>query len=192
MSDRVAPITRILWRSAELESLERFTSRPANGGWRLEGLLVLPFEDEPAQISYRVEVDGDWRTRRADVVIERHGEDRRIRFAADGGGGWTLDGAPAESLAGCVDVDLGFTPATNTLPIRRLAIDVGESRSLPVAWLLFPELVVERNQQNYTRLAADRWQYRSDGFSAELTVDAGGHVLRYGDDLWVAVAHRTD
>jgi uncharacterized protein len=61
-----------------------------------------------------------------------------------------------------------------------------------VAWLAFPELTLQPLRQTYTRLADDRWQYASDGFSAELAVDAGGYVLRYGDDLWKAVAHRTD
>lgn len=192
MSDDVVSSTRILWRSAELESLERFTSSPIIDGWRFDGLVVLPVDGEPTQISYQVEVDAGWRTRRADVTIARQGGDRRITFAADGDAGWTLDGGPAEALTGCVDVDLGFTPATNTLPIRRLGMDVGETRTLPVAWLVFPEVVIERNEQTYTRLAVDRWEYRSDGFVAELAVDAGGYVLRYGDDLWVAVAHRSD
>jgi hypothetical protein len=200
MNDGVGsrPATRILWRSAELESAERFTAAPTPDGWRLDGVVVLPVDDEPAHIAYRVEVDPAWRTRRADVAIDRQGQSRRITFEADGEGGWTVDGTEAGALAGCVDVDLGFTPATNTLSIRRLtettasdAIAVGETRTLPVAWLPFPGLVAKRNEQSYTRLAPDRWRYRSGEFSAELAVDAAGYVLRYGDDLWTAVLHRT-
>jgi hypothetical protein len=201
MNDGVAThptITRILWRSAELESLERFTGARTPDGWRLDGLVVLPIDDEPAQISYRVDVDPMWRTRRADVVIDRHGHTRRVTFDADGAGAWTVDGAVADELAGCVDVDLGFTPATNTLSIRRLTeatatdtIAVGETRSLQVAWLPFPELDVRRNEQSYTRLAPDRWLYRSGDFSADIAVDPDGYVLRYGDALWTAVLHRT-
>lgn len=183
--------TRILWRSAELESAERFAGRSLPDGWRLDGVVVLPLDGEPTQISYRVDVDSGWHTRRADVAIEREGGSRRITFVADGTGGWTVDGVTATTLSGCVDVDLGFTPATNTLVIRRLAVDVGETRSIPVAWLRYPELDIQRNEQSYTRLAADRWLYRSGDFAAELAVDAGGYVLRYGDDLWTAVAHRT-
>lgn len=193
-----SPTTRILWRSAELESTERFTVATTPDGWRLDGLVVLPVDDEPAQISYWVEVDPMWRARRADVVIDRHGPTRRITFEADGEGAWAVDGTEADALAGCIDVDLGFTPATNTLSIRRLteptatdAIAVGETRSLPVAWLQFPELVVTRNEQSYTHLAPDRWLFRSGDFSAELAIDADGYVLRYGDDLWTAVLHRT-
>lgn len=193
------PTARILWRSAELNSAERFTGAPTPDGWRLDGLVVLPVDDEPAQVSYRVEVDLKWRTRQADVVIDRRGQTRRVTFEADGEGAWTVDGAPVDALAGCVDIDLGCTPATNTLSIRRLteatgtsAIAMGETRSFPVAWLSFPGLVVQRNEQSYTRLAPDRWWFRSGDFSAELVVDANGYVLRYADDLWTAVLHRTD
>jgi hypothetical protein len=184
--------TRILWRSDELESVERFTGGPSIGGWRLRGLVVLPIEGEPSQVSYRIELDPAWRTRRAEIDVEQDRSSRRIVLVADGEGSWTVEGTVADPLDGCIDVDLGFTPATNTLQIRRLGLDVGQSRTLPVAWLAFPELTLRPLRQTYSRLGDDRWQYASDGFTAELAVDAGGYVLRYGENLWKAVAHRID
>ena len=179
--------TRILWRSDQLESAERFTGRATANGWRLAGLVILPIGAEPAEIRYGVGLDPGWRTRRAEVTIDHNAGRRTITFAADGEGGWKVDGASTEPLDGCIDVDLGFTPATNTLPIRRLGLEVGESRSLPVAWLAFPELTVRPLTQTYTRLGPDRWRYGSGEFTAELVVDPDGYVLRYGDDLWRAV-----
>ena len=198
MNDGVAPspATRILWRSAEQESVERFTGVRTPDGWQLTGTAVLPVDDEPAQIGYRVDLDAGWRTRRADVVVDHQGGNRRITFEADGQGTWSVDGdgVDAAELAGCLDVDLGFTPATNTLSIRRFGdgVEVGETRAVSVAWLAFPELEVQRNEQSYTRLASDRWLFRSGDFTAELAVDPDGYVLRYGDDMWTAVLHRTD
>jgi hypothetical protein len=188
--------TRILWRSDELQSLERFSGGPSVGGWRLRGTVVLPIEGEPAQIVYRLELDPLWRTRRAEIAIEAERRAQQIVAAADGEGTWTVEGVDAEPLDGCIDIDLGFSPATNTLQIRRLGLEVGESRTLPVAWLTFPELTLQPRDQTYTHLGPDRWQYASDGFedsegfTAELAVDPGGYVLRYGD-LWTAVTHRT-
>jgi hypothetical protein len=86
-----------------------------------------------------------------------------------------------------VDVDLSFTPATNTLPIRRLGLAVGEEAEIAVAWLVWPELRFERARQRYTRLAEDRYRYTQDDFEAELTVDKEGLVLEY-EGLWRAVA----
>jgi uncharacterized protein len=184
--------TRILWRSEELESLERFSGGPSVGGWRFRGTAVLPIDGEPAQISYRLELDPLWRTRRAEIAIEAERRMQRIVAVADGEGTWTVEGVDAEPLDGCIDIDLGFSPSTNTLQIRRLGLEVGESRTLPVAWLMFPELTLQPLDQTYTHLGPGRWGYASGDFTAELAVDSGGYVLRYGDDLWKAVAHRMD
>lgn len=109
-------------------------------------------------------------------------------------GGWRLTGAlevdedgVAAVLHYTVDVDLGFTPATNTLPIRRLALAVGETRPVRSAWLRFPELRIEALEQTYTREAERVFRYRAlvDGepFTARLETDAFGRVLRY-EGLW--------
>src|SRR5712664_99467 len=42
--------------------------------------------------------------------------------------------------ANVCDIDLAVTPATNTLPIRRLNLEVGQSQEVTAAWLKFPDL----------------------------------------------------
>ena len=92
-------------------------------------------------------------------------------------------------LAECIDADLGISPSTNTLPIRRLNLAVGESRELTAAWVRFPELTVEPLAQRYTRLAERRYRYEStvSGFTAELEVDDLGLVISY-ENIWQRVA----
>ena len=102
------------------------------------------------------------------------------------GGLWSGKDKPP-GFSDCVDVDLGFTPATNTLPIRRLRLAVGGKREIAVAWLRWPELRLERALQRYERLAEDRYRYSSNGFSAELVVDEHGLVVDY-EGLWRAIA----
>jgi hypothetical protein len=93
------------------------------------------------------------------------------------------------AVAGCLDVDLAFTPATNILPLRRLGLAVGESREVTAAWIRFPDLSVEPLPQRYTRLDERRVRYESRGgaFTAELEVDELGLVVRY-PPLWERVA----
>ena len=86
------------------------------------------------------------------------------------------------SLDGCTDVDLGFSPSTNALPIRRLGLQVSQSRTVQVAWLRYPQLTVERVAQTYTRLDATTCRYASGSFEADLTVDDDGFVVEY--DEW--------
>ena len=177
------------WFSSELKSSEYFTSVTAEDGHRLEGDVVLPAADAPARIAYRLEVDAQWRTRHVRADIDRAGERRHIELTADGNGGWQHVDPPVADLTGCLDVDLGWTPATNTLPIRRLQLDVGEERTIDIAWVRFPEMTLERVAQTYRRLDERSWQYSSGSFTAKLEVDAHGYVLRYGSDLWVASAY---
>ena len=83
-------------------------------------------------------------------------------------------------MLGCHDVDLALTPATNTLPIRRLNLQVGSSESVVAAWVKFPDLTVQPLSQRYTRMTKDTYRYESNtGFSAEIVVDDLGLVASY-------------
>jgi hypothetical protein len=85
------------------------------------------------------------------------------------------------ALDGAVDVDLGVTPSTNTLPIRRLGLEIGEHADLVVAWVRFPDLAVERSDQRYTRLAENTYRYASGSFSRDIEADDLGLVTSYPD-----------
>jgi hypothetical protein len=103
-----------------------------------------------------------------------------LQLAVDEQQRWQLNGRDMAALAGCVDVDLGFSPSTNSLPIRRLKLAVGESAEVAAAWLRFPSLEFRRLDQRYTRLAERRYRYESEGgFVAELEVDEAGLVVDY-------------
>jgi uncharacterized protein len=85
-------------------------------------------------------------------------------------------------LEGALDVDLGGSPLTNTLPVRRLGLldaPAGTARTVKVAWVLLPGLVVLPADQTYTSLGERRLQFASGKFTAELELDADGFVTRY-------------
>ena len=92
-------------------------------------------------------------------------------------------------VARSVDIDLGFTPATNTLPIRRLAPAIGETVDVTALWVRFPELTIEPLPQRYTRLDDSRYRYESAGgaFVAEIEVDDLGLVVTY-EGGWQRIA----
>ena len=102
---------------------------------------------------------------------------------------WSVGGIETPALQGCDDIDLGFSPATNLLPIRRLALQVGSKSTVRAAWVRFPELAVEVLVQSYERVSDDRYVYESAGgaFRRELQVDEFGCVIDY-PGLWRAEA----
>jgi hypothetical protein len=179
----------VVWHCSLLSSSEHASLTEVEGGFRLQGVIVAPLGDVPCHIEYAVAVDRRWRPAEARATIMTPSGVREIVLQAHHGDVWELAGMPAPHLSGCHDVDLGWTPATNTVPIRRLGLEVGQTASITAAWVRFPELDVVRNEQRYTRLAGDRWRYRSGDYDHEILTDPiTGLVLSYGDDLWRAAA----
>jgi hypothetical protein len=176
-------VTAVLWQASDGGS-ELCTLERAGTGWRLLGTVLSHNADQPVEIRYVVTVDQAWATTDVGVLVAAAGSEPRE--LAELRAVWAGATRPPE-YAGCVDVDLGFTPATNTLPIRRLGLAVGEAADVEVAWLVWPELEVRPARQRYTRLADDRYRYQQGDFEAELVVDEQGLVRDY-EGLWRAVA----
>lgn len=174
------PHRTIIWRCLFQPGMEHFTLREVEDGWSLAGTVVAVVDEKPLRVSYAIACASVWHTRRVDVSIEHGGAERRLELVATGDGGWQADGQPLDSVAGCVDVDLGITPATNTLPIRRLNLEVGAGADVVASWVRFPALTIQPLSQRYTRVAERRYRYESDtGFECELDVDADGIVTNY-------------
>jgi hypothetical protein len=179
----------IVWHCSLLASSEYASLIERENEHRFRGLAVLPREGQPCHIGFEVTLDPEWMPRSCVVSVNLPSQVRTIELARGHRGDWEVNGKAAPYLDGCTDIDLGWTPATNTVPIRRLDLEVGDTAGIGAAWIRFPELDVVANQQEYTRLAPDRWRYRSGEYDFELTTEpASGLVLAYGDDLWVAAA----
>src|SRR5437879_8133774 len=105
----------ILWQGLIAPSMERFIVGTSGDGFELSGLILQAHEDAPYVLRYRVEVDGGWRTRSVEVVLEDGGQ-RRLNLTADGEGDWSHDGQRRGPVAGCIDIDHESPPAPHTLP----------------------------------------------------------------------------
>lgn len=143
------------------------------GGWTADGVI------RGVDVHYVVRVDERWRLRQ--FLLFRDLPDPDLWLGVDPAGRWgELNGARRPELDGCTEVDLACTPFTNTLPIRRLRIEVGDTADLLVARVDHETLEVRPERQRYTKLAVQRWRYEDEsGFSAELEVDEHGLVLDY-------------
>lgn len=178
------------------EFCRHYLARPNDAAplWWFEGTVVAVEADQPVGLTYRISFDE--RTGQTGCSIQAH-VGARERYWLDLGrkrdGTWlasTPDTGLREPMAGldeATDLDLEFSPLTNTFAINRLNLAVGESAELVTAWVRFPKLTVEPFPQRYTRLAERTYRFESEGFSAEIEVDDLGLVVRYGD-LWERVA----
>jgi hypothetical protein len=129
--------------------------------------------------SYEIVCESDWTFRQ--LRLEAASEERTLLITYDGRGGWEVDGVTRSDLTDAIDIDLAITPFTNTLPIRRLDLAVGDEGDVTAVYVSFPDLEVTLDEQRYTRLDEDVYLYESlDGdFSREITVDLDGIVVDY-------------
>ena len=157
---------------------------------RIEGEVVFAEDRRPCAVSYRVDCDDRGMTSRAYVRVRRDGNLCARTLVRHREGSWTVDGQPAPRLQGLSDVDLSITPSTNSLPIRRLGLGVGERADVSAAWMQFPSLEVVVLRQSYRRVECGRYEYEAPehAFRGEMTVDPDGIVLGYGQ-LWARLGH---
>ena len=184
-SPRLNLVSAGFWESQSKRTVERFELLTAPTGWWLRGTIVQMDDAESAEARYEIRCDSAWRTESADIVLRTSGAHLDLNVRVESGH-WYENGRINESVDGCIDIDLGWSPSTNTLPIRRLNLAVGQaSGSLTAAWVSFPDLTLQPLAQEYSRLADQRYLYMSNGgsFKAELLVDKEGLVVDY-DNLW--------
>jgi hypothetical protein len=175
----------VLWRCAFFAGHDAARLTSSAAGHALAGAAALGFGGAPAMLRYQVTCGATWETRTTSVEGWFGAREVRVHLAADAARRWTLNGRPMPEVEGCIDVDLGFTPATNTLPIRRLGLAVGESAAVRAAWLRFPTLELAVLDQVYHRTDERTYRYESNGgsFVRDLTVDEHGLVVSY-PDFW--------
>jgi hypothetical protein len=165
--------------------IEHLRLETSDGGAVANGLVIGLEAGRPFRIGYEVRCDGRWRVREVRAAAPDSGRPV-LELLTDGEGHWKRGGRePVPELDGCIDVDISATPFTNTLPIRRLGLEPGESEELTVTYIRVPELLVGPERQRYGCLEAQadgglyRFEALPSGFTAELPVDTEGLVIDY-------------
>jgi hypothetical protein len=167
--------------------LERFAVWQGLDAWRLEVARVrfagdslaasgvqFGTGDEPYRLQYSLETGDGFITRSLAIEVEAEGWSRSLQLT------W-------EELDGALDCDLGRSPLTNLMPIRRDGLHAREgSREITVAWISVPELAVHAARQRYTHVRPGLVRFRSldgefEGFEADLEVDDDGLIVHYPD-----------
>ena len=173
--------TVVAWRGLFFPGAECCSLGRRDGGWQLQGSVIAIIDGNPGRAEYTVAIDADWRTREVRVDARWLRRRRTLRLTVDADTRWLTSAGEVEAVRGCADVDLGITPSTNTLPIRRLGLAIGESANVTAAWVRFPDLTIEPLPQVYTRTAESEYHYSSGGgaFTARLAVDERGLVTTY-------------
>ena len=179
---------QIMWSPWTGPGLEHLHLRQRQEDNVADSLILGVEEQRPFRVRYEIHCDQQWRLRAAYLAL-LSGSSQSLHLFTDGEGAWTTEsGETIPSLKGCLDVDISATPFTNTLPIRRLALQPGSSATLNMVYIAIPQMQIKVAEQRYTCLevtsSEGRYRYESlasgvSWFTAELVVDADGLVLDY-------------
>ena len=182
----------LVWQRSTAPGTEHVLLEDGNG-LRARGTMVAGGA-RPYTCRYSLFTDGQWAATRVEVETEGAGWRRRVRLER-AGRGWQIStnehGMLDSSLPGielpealneAVDLDLGYSPLFNSLPVRRrdlLSQPVGTSETYLMAFIAVPALVVAPSEQTYTARGGGRIHFASGDFAAELEFDSDGYVQHY-------------
>ena len=171
----------IAWRNLLINGTDYCALWHIREGWLLKGTVIGAVKDQqPMLVNYEIYCDESWLTHRVQVERTIGKDTKTLSLNVERRRVWRTSGLELPDLHDCDDVDLAVTPATNTLPIRRLDLQIGQVAAVTAAWVKFPELLVQPLPQRYTRLAKNTYRYESNtGLSAEIVVDDLGLVTTY-------------
>lgn len=150
-------------------------------GWLLQGTAVFHDQGHACALNYEAEADGAWRALGARVLGHCGGREVALDLRCLSPDRWRLNGEDVELAAPCLDVDLGFTAATNLLALRRLDLAVGAAGESHAAWLDFPAFSFRHLPQTYRRLDEETYDYASPtaDYHDRLKVLPSGVVATY-------------
>jgi hypothetical protein len=144
----------------------------------LIGKVVTQLHNQPTSVAYRVQCESGGATQSVDLSCWIDGKEYSLSLYRTVEDRWFCNGQELTEFVGLKDVDLGITPSTNSLPIRRFKLSPGESRELTAVWLRFPDLSLAPLAQRYTCIDSTTYLYESikSGYRAKIHVDQDGFV----------------
>jgi hypothetical protein len=174
------------WRHRDArEGFETVFFASDRRGYRLEGHTAAVEGGRSWAVRFLIALDEHWVTRSATVWGRSTDGERVVSLACDGSTRWQVDGSERPELDGCLDVDLESSACTNTIPVHRMRLGIGEFRQAPAVYVRALDLGVERLEQSYLRSDDEGprqcYDYRSPGFDfrCRLVVDEAGLVVDY-------------
>ena len=157
--------------------------------------VQLGAEPLPYRLDYRLDAGGDWATRSLGLQATGAGWHRRLTLRRDPVGAWSVEaggegedgthgepGGDTQAVGDALDCDLGFSPLTNLMPVRRHALhEQTGAQDFVMALVSVPDLRFAPAAQRYEHVRSGVVRFLSGDFAADLVLDDDGLVRFYPD-----------
>lgn len=174
-------IYNLLWKGRENLSLENCRILLDADAVTIDSVVIGRHVGEIFRVHYIINTDDKWRTRKLDVRCIFGTLKQQFNLESSGNGTWKKNGEVLEQFQGCIDLDIPLTPFTNSLPIKRLNLDVGQEQIVKVIYIDLLQEDVSVRRQKYLRISERLYHYENipNDFEADIEVDANGFVVDY-------------
>jgi uncharacterized protein len=191
----------LIWRGLDEWRSEVAQIHLEAGGVGARGTQIA-VDPLPYRLDYRLQAPERFITRSLELEVRGDGWRRELYLSHDGQGSWRSHaaqvgepevdlpaaGGDTSGLGESLDCDLGLSPLTNLMPIRRHGLHQGPGEAgLLAAWVSVPDLALHASAQRYQHVRAapegavvrftDEGMFM--GFTSELEVDGDGLIRVY-------------
>src|SRR5450432_362956 len=141
-------------------------------------------EKQPVNIDYEIKLDDGYDIKPV-LLKSFHGDSFELNLVQKNKKWFDSSGNHLIEFDGCDDIDIALTPFTNTIPINRLRLKLGECRDINVIYIDPEEKSVNKIQQRYTHIESKKYRYENlcSTFASDVYVDSDGIVFDY-PGLW--------
>jgi uncharacterized protein len=174
-------VTNLRWHGLSGSDREHLVLTENEAGIQAESVYMSGGGKADAfAVWYRIALNPNWHFLSVEARVVGTGSTFSLRREA-GSGRWFDGNGERADLAECADVDLSITPFTNSLPIRRLGLKVGDAHEFKLAYIALPEMEAFADIQLYTRKTHNIYHFESvdSDFNRDIEVDDRGLVVNY-------------
>src|SRR5436190_1246392 len=125
--------TNILWSGIEYYSLENCIV-DSDDSIIVNSTIVGFYNEKIYRIEYLIRLNKSWETYYCLIKSQFNDEIKELEFEKDQNK-WSLNGKYIDSFDGCTDVDIPLTPLTNSLPINRLKLSLGQEENIDIIYI---------------------------------------------------------
>lgn len=170
------------WEGVDDNTLEHCEFEQSADGFTVHSNITGTMDGKPVTFRYYIRLDTSWTVREFFAENLSDKNPFLIHALHQSPGKWLdKNGSPLPQFDGCIDIDIFPTPFTNSLPLKREPIHIGQHSEFNALWVDLREGVARKARQRYSRLSEFKFQFKSldTGFTETIEFTSDFFVAHY-------------
>lgn len=172
----------LTWDGIENRTLEKCLVKTSAEGYEVVSEIKGTIDAKPVELRYRILLDDKWSVKEFYAENCLSSNNFKIHYLQANPGQWIDEnGLSLPQFNDCIDIDIFPTPFTNSLPLKRTPLHIGESAEFKMLWVDLIDGVSRCDLQRYKRLDNNTYRFTSldTGFTADIDFTEDLFVQHY-------------